>query len=138
MERRFPRTVDALEDLFGFVSDFATRYGLGEDAIFESKLAIEEVFVNMIRHDTGKRYILVSLVRDGNRLTITLTDFDARGFDITKADEYDTRRSLEERPIGGLGIHLVKSTVDEVTYHYENRRSRITLTKNLGKTDVQD
>ncbi len=137
MERRFRRTVDALEEVFGFISEFAAGYRLGEDVVFRIKIAIEEVFVNMVRHNKGSDDILVNLTREGNKLIVSLTDFDVEAFDITRADEYDTRQPLDRRPIGRLGIHLVRNMVDEISYQYEDRQSRITLIKNLGKTDVQ-
>jgi serine/threonine-protein kinase RsbW len=136
MERRFPRTVDALGDVFGFVSEFAAGCRLDEDAVFQIKLAIEEVFVNMVRHNAGSRDVLVGLAREQDRLVVSLTDFDVEAFDITKADTYDTGQPLDKRPIGRLGIHLVRNMVDEISYQYENRQSRITLIKDLGKTDV--
>jgi serine/threonine-protein kinase RsbW len=138
MEQRFRRTVDALEDVFAFVSESAARYRLSGDVLFRFKLAIEEIFVNMVRHTRGSNDILVSLAREGDKLIVSLTDFDVEAFDITKVDDYDTRQTLERRPIGHLGIHLVRKVVDEISYHYENRQSRITLTKDLGKTDVQN
>ena len=129
MERRFRRTVDALEEVFDFVSGFAAGYRLREDVVFQIKLAIEEVFVNMVRHNVGSNDILVSLIREGNKLIVSLTDFDVEAFDITKADKYDTRQPLDRRPVGRLGIHLVRNMVD--------RQSTIVLIKDLGKTDVQ-
>ena len=137
MERRFRRTVDALEEVFGFVSEFAARHRLDEDMVFRIKLAIEEVFVNMVRHTVGSNDVLVSLAREESRLIVTLTDFDVEAFDITKADKYDTRQPLGTRPIGRLGIHLVRNMVDEINYQYEDRQSTIVLIKDLGKTDVQ-
>jgi serine/threonine-protein kinase RsbW len=138
MERRFRRTVDALEEVFGFISDFAARHRLGEDVLFGLNLAIEEVFVNMVRHTKGDSDILIELNSEGTKLIASMTDFDVEAFDLTKADEYDTHRPLEDRPIGRLGIHLVKSVVDEITYDYHNGQSRITMIKSLGRTDVQD
>jgi len=138
MERRFPRTVGTLEEVFALVSEFASAEGLGGDVAFKIKLAIEEVFVNMIRHGTGESDILIRLGRDGNRLAVTLTDFDVEAFDPTKAEAYDTGQPLERRPIGRLGIHLVRKMVDDMIYRYEDRQSSVTLIKDLGKTDVQD
>ena len=138
MERRFPRTVDALEEVFALVSEFASAEGLGGDVAFKIKLAIEEVFVNMIRHGTGESDILIRLGRDGSRLAVTLTDFDVDAFDPTEAEAYDTGQPLERRPVGRLGIHLVRKMVDDMIYRYEDRQSSITLIKDLGKTDVQD
>jgi len=138
MERRFRRTVDALEEVFGLVSEFVARYRLGEDVVFQLEVAIEEVFVNMVRHNSGSSEILVSLARAGDKIMTSLTDFDVESFDITKADAYDPQQPLAERPVGRLGIHLVRNMVDDIIYTYENRQSSITLIKHLGKTDVQD
>jgi serine/threonine-protein kinase RsbW len=111
---------------------------LGGDVVFRIKLAIEEIFVNMVKHGTGTEDILVSIERDGDNLTVSLTDFDVEPFDITKVEGYDVGQPLQGRPIGRLGIHLVRKVADEVIYNYENRQSRVTLIKNLEKTDVQD
>jgi anti-sigma regulatory factor (Ser/Thr protein kinase) len=92
----------------------------------------------MVRHNSGADEILISLMRDENRLVASLTDFDVEAFDITKAEDYDTRQPLDKRPIGRLGIHLVRRAVDEINYHYKNRQSKVTLIKDLGKNDVQN
>jgi serine/threonine-protein kinase RsbW len=136
MEREFRRSVHALEEVFDFVSEATSGLDLDEGRLFQIKLAIEEVFVNMVRHSTGGSDILIDLAREGDRLVVSLTDSGVDAFDPTKAEEYDTARPLDERPVGRLGIHLVKTVVDDIIYRYENRQSRITLIKNLGKTDV--
>jgi serine/threonine-protein kinase RsbW len=139
MERSFARTLDALEEVFDFISEFAARNGLQDALAFGLNLAIEELFVNMVKYNPGNRNdILIGISRSDDRLEISLTDFDVEPFDITKADEYDTSRPLAERPVGHLGIHLVKRIVDEISYEYGDRRSRIILIKNLGTADVQD
>jgi len=138
MEEKFRRTVDALEGVFTFVSEFAARHRLGPDVLFQVKLAIEEIFVNMVRHNTGTNDILVSLAREEDKLIVYLTDFDVEAFDITKVEDYDTRQPLRRRPVGRLGIHLVRRVADRVSYDYKNRQSRVTFVKNLEKTDVQD
>jgi anti-sigma regulatory factor (Ser/Thr protein kinase) len=137
MERRFLRTVDALEDVFGLISGFAARYRLDASVAFQLNVAIEELFVNMVKHNLGGgEEILISMMKDGDKIIVTLTDSGVEAFDITKADVYDTRQMLADRPIGHLGIHLVRKMVDEIEYNYEDRQSRITLIKNLGKTNV--
>ena len=139
MEKKFQRRVDALEEVFGFISEFVARYLLDDSVAFRLNVAIEELFVNMVKHNLGSDSdILISMIKDGDRVIVSLTDFDVEAFDITKAGAYDTRQPLEKRPIGRLGIHLARSMIDEIRYEYKDRRSRITLIKNLGKTNVQD
>ena len=137
MERRFGRTMGVLEDIFAFVAGFAAQNGLSDSVAFKLNLAIEELFVNMVKHNPGGcQDVLISLARDADRLIISVTDFDVEPFDITKADAYDKDQPLDKRPVGRLGIHLVKSLVDGINYQYTDRQSRITLIKDLGKANV--
>ena len=52
-------------------------------------------------------------------------------FDITETAEVDTKQSLEERRVGGLGIHLVNEMMDKIEYEYKDRQSKIILIKHL-------
>jgi serine/threonine-protein kinase RsbW len=137
MEKRFERTVDALDSIFDFISQFSGKNGVSGELLFKLNLAIEEVFVNMVRHNAGGTSdILIGLERAGDRLIVSLTDSDVEPFDIRQADEYDTSQPLSGRPIGRLGIHLVKRMVDKIDYEYGNRQSKITLIKHLRKANV--
>jgi serine/threonine-protein kinase RsbW len=139
MEKRFSRRIAAVEGIFAFVSGFAARNKVSESVAFKLNLAVEELFVNMVKYNPGNHNdILISLSKDQDRLIVTLTDFDVEPFDVTKADEYDSSEPLDRRPVGQLGIHLVKSMIDELRYDYKDRQSRITLVKDLGKANVQD
>jgi anti-sigma regulatory factor (Ser/Thr protein kinase) len=62
-----------------------------------------------------------------------MTDVGVKRFDITAAQPADMSRVITNRPVGGLGIHLVKQIMDEIAYEYDerNRRSTITLIKHL-------
>ena len=67
---------------------------------------------------------------------MSLTDFDTEPFDITQTNEVDVNKRIEERKPGGLGLHLTKRMVDKIDYDYKDRKSKITLIKNLEKKDV--
>ncbi|UCF79437.1 MAG: ATP-binding protein [Candidatus Eiseniibacteriota bacterium] len=137
MEREFNRNLAALNEVFLFVDEFIAAAGLKEDAAFSVRLAVEELFTNLVRHNCGGRdHITIELERDAGQLVIRLKDFDVEPFDITKASPVDVRQSLEERRIGGLGIHLVRSIVDKLTYEYENRTLCVTAKKKLEGKDV--
>ena len=65
-----------------------------------------------------------------DRLSVTLTD-DGTPFDPFGAAAPDTALSVEERRIGGLGIHLVRRMMDEVSYHRRDDRNVVVLGKRL-------
>ena len=65
-------------------------------------------------------------------LTVRFTDFDVDPFDVTRAPPVDIDKPLQERQIGGLGLHLVRKMADTLRYEFAERRSTITFTKALG------
>ena len=136
MNQKFKRDLDQLRDVFSFLDTFADEVGIGMPIVLPVRLAIEELFTNMVRHNTSADSdITISLDRDGSNIVIVLTDLDvAQPFDPTQHKEVDTTADLGDRDAGGLGIHLVKRMVDEIHYHYSaiDRRSQVTLIKSLN------
>lgn len=131
MESSFPRSVDALDELFRVSDAFFDRERIGDADRHAARLALEEVFVNLVRYNTSRERIVVTLERDGDRLRMTLVDRDVEPFDPTEAPLPRTDLPLEQRRPGGLGIYLTRRLMDDVSYTYEERRSTITLTKRL-------
>lgn len=137
MKHYFKRDIKSLDFMFKSIQDFAIENKLSERIIFALNLATEEIFTNMIKYNSkNQNDILFDLVKDYKKIKLTFTDFDVEPFDINKARTYDTNLSLEERPIGKVGIHLVRKMVDKIDYNYENRNSIITLIKYLRNTYV--
>ncbi|MGD8627482.1 MAG: ATP-binding protein [bacterium] len=137
MERACKRHLDSLDSLFNFINDFALEHHLSESDSYGLKLAIEEIFVNMVRYNPDNTNdIVVELRADQDKVIVTLTDSDVERFDITKFTPNSIDRPIEDREPGGLGIRLVRSFMDEVSYDYRDRQGRITLTKYLGKANV--
>ncbi len=134
MERRFKREIKSLDKIFDFINEFVTAHNVDDSMTFSINFVVEELFTNMVKYNSQSEHdILVSLSREDNKLIIRLTDFDAELFDVTKAEDVNIHQRLEDRKIGGLGIHLVKKMVDQVNYEYVNRQSTVTLIKNLEK-----
>ena len=134
MERAFRRDLDALADVFAHVSEFVAEQGLDDAAAYALNLAIEELFVNMVRYNPENlNDITIDLKAAAGSVTAVLTDYDTEPFDPTGLEPYEVTKPLAERQPGGLGIHLVRSVMDEVAYEYADRKSKITLTRHLGK-----
>ncbi len=137
MEKRFARDLQALGDISTFISGFAGQNELDSGITYAINLAVEELFVNMVKYNSGGAdAVSLSLSREGDEVTISLIDYDVDPFDITQVKEFDTTQTLSERRAGGLGIHLTRSVMDSVSYEYENRQSKITLTRHVGDRRV--
>lgn len=106
------------------------QLGLPMAAVFQLNLALEEAFVNVVDYAyPGKNGMPVQLNMDGTGETLTFTLIDeGEPFDPTTLDEPDTNLSAEERPIGGLGVFLVKQIMDEVRYERQGNRNILTMT----------
>ena len=98
-------------------------------------LAIEEAVVNVMNYaypqDTVGD-INIEAKGDDNQLEFIISD-TGTPFDPTAKAEVDTTLSAEERPIGGLGIHLVRQIMDGVTYERKDNKNILTLKKKLNK-----
>ncbi len=134
MDKKFKRDLSSLDEIFKFINEFSAKTGVDESVVFTINLVVEELFTNMVKYTyENSNEILLQLKKDADDLIIHLTDFDVDPFDITKTAEVDTKQSLEERRVGGLGIHLVKQMMDKIEYEYKDRQSKIILIKHLEK-----
>ena len=96
-------------------------------------VALDELLQNMIAHGFVGRQggaVTIAVELGSDRLTVTLSD-DGRPFDPLGTATPDTTGSVEERPVGGLGIHLVRQLMDEVRYQRSADRNVVTLVKRL-------
>lgn len=136
-EKAFKKSLNALDGIFDFTHTFLISNHIDDKFRFPIDLAIEELFTNMIKYNGESCHdIVLSFHRHDNRLTISLIDHDVESFDITKTGDVNTTKALNERQVGGLGLHLVKKMVDDIRYEYAGRQSRIILTKNLENYNV--
>jgi len=132
MEKRFKKSLDSLNSIFQFTDEFATKHNLDPGALFSLNLVVEELFTNIVKYNPeNKNDVLIELDKKSHDLIIALTDFDARPFDITQRPTLNLSQYLEERRVGGLGIHLVKQMMDKIEHEYKDRCSKIILTKHL-------
>ena len=100
------------------------------DLLFRINLVLEELVLNIMDygHDDNEHDIEIALTSGADAVTINITD-GGRAFDpLTDAPEPDTTGPIESRSIGGLGVHLAREMMDEMTYRRENGRNHLTLT----------
>ena len=137
MEATFERTIGALEGLFAFVERFADAHELDEATRYAANLAVEELFTNLVRHNAGgTRRIQLDMAVESGRLTIRLMDFDVDPVDLSGEAPPDVNLPLEQRRPGGLGMHLVRTLFDSLSYDYRDRTLSVTAVKNLEDSHV--
>ncbi len=137
MDKKFKRDISSLDDIFQFIAKFITSNKINDANSYYLNLAIEELFTNLVKYNADiPDPILIDLSKTSDSLVIEITDKSDKPFDINKAAEYDTKQSLEKRPIGGVGLHLIKKMFDETKYEFHDKRSKITLVKFLRGTNV--
>ena len=121
--------LDELNRVFDAVRDFGERQNWPTETVFLIDLALEELTLNTMNHghDGGLHEIEIALKSEPDAITIEITD-DGRPFDpLSDAPEPDVGTAMEDRPIGGLGVHLVRTMMDEMSYRREGNKNHITL-----------
>ena len=125
--------VQELSRLEGFMENVAEGCNMDAALATNINLALEEAVTNVVMYaypegTEGEVDIEAAVTADGLRFVIS---DDGVPFDPTTAPEADITLGVEERPIGGLGIFLVRKIMDSVEYRRENGRNRLIMTKNL-------
>ena len=119
-----------------FVSGFCSDTPATPGDLSALQLAMEEVITNVIMHGYGEgggqSLTLAMVLPVPDRIKATVTD-RARPFNPLLNPDVDTSLPLEERPIGGLGIHLVKKLMDSCHYEWWQDQNRFTLERKLGR-----
>ncbi len=115
--------------------------GVPMQTVYAVNLCVEELLVNIVNHGYGGAVaadVEVEIELQPGHLVIDVSD-GAPPFDpITDAAEPDTDAELDDRPIGGLGIHLVKRLTDAMSYRRENGRNHLRLVKALNPPHAVD
>ena len=115
--------------LAGIIDDFGQRHQIEPQSLYNMKLALDETLTNIISYayaDGGEHRIATRLSLEQGKWTVEVED-DGRPFNPLTASEPDTKQSLEKRPIGGLGIHLVRKLVDELEYRRQQDRNILVM-----------
>src|SRR5947208_1342573 len=138
MESRLRLSSDSSDAirLTEFAHTFCSRQGLPDAECSRLLVILDELFTNTISYGyqetTGGGQIEISLSLDGDRLVVEFSD-DGTPFDPLNSDPPDLDLPLEERPIGGIGIALVRALVDEIGYRREDSRNRLTLRRRIAR-----
>lgn len=115
------------------VEAFSQRMSWAEEALFQVRLVVEEVLMNVISHGSDgvhRPRIRLRLAQDGDLLSMEIADTGI-AYDPLQAPPPDLEADIEDRPIGGLGVHLMREMMDSLAYHREGDWNRLTMTKKV-------
>lgn len=136
-------SMDNWDELVEFPDEFITTYISDKSRGYKFRLAYEELISNIIRASTShqsSRTLSITLrcqafleEKDGERWFVLQTSDNADHFDpdFENRVPVDTEQPVKDRPIGGLGLFLIKSSVDQVNYRWQDDRNIYELWMNV-------
>jgi anti-sigma regulatory factor (Ser/Thr protein kinase) len=126
--------MDAIAPATAQAESWLAEHQVSFEAMYLASLAIEEVVTNCIKYgyDDAKDHTVdvTFSVADG-ALTIEVVD-DGNPFNPLEAPRPDLSLAMEDRPIGGLGLHLLRELADQVSYERRDGTNRLSLTKRMA------
>ena len=125
---------EEISKLSPFIEEIAEEYGIDAATAFNLNLCVEEAVSNVINYAypaDEDHTLSVSVEVTKERITTSVTDEGMLFDPVNEAPQVDVEQSAEERPVGGLGIFLIRNIMDEVSYKRELDRNILTMIKNL-------
>lgn len=123
-----------LERVSHIVEQFGERHGLPAQMVFEINLGLDEILTNVISYayaDGHAHEIVVRLVMTAEALTLEVED-DGRPFNPLDVPAADVTQTVEHRPIGGLGVHLVRKVMSELAYRRQHDKNVLVMKKRMA------
>ena len=124
--------LDELQKVNAAIEELAEEENWSPDVTFQIGLAVEELGVNIVNYgyeDDKDHEIRIVISSEDEAITIEIED-DGHAFNpLSDAPAPDLDAEVEDRTVGGLGIHLVRTMMDEVHYQRQQNKNRLTLVK---------
>ncbi len=134
-EKTFDAAVDQLDEVLAFVTDQLDQLDCPPKHRIQIEVAVEELFVNIAsyayRPGTGTADVTVEAFDNPKAVEITFKDSGVPYDPLAKQDP-DISLSADDRQIGGLGIFMVKKTMDDMRYEYKDNKNVLTIRKVIG------
>ena len=123
-----------LQQVIAFVDRELEQSGCERDTMLEIDMAVEEIFVNVCSYaydpEVGQTTIRTEIVKEPLSVILSFIDGGVP-YDPLKMTDPKLNIPIKERSIGGLGIFLVKQTMDDVAYEYRDGKNILTIKKKL-------
>lgn len=123
--------LNRIPELNDFIESIGERLQLDPPTIMQVQLAVEEAVVNVMNYaypEGRNGFVTIKVMSDGHELRIVIID-SGRAFDPTRKEKADTTLSVEDRPIGGLGIFMIREMMDTINYERVDGRNLLMMIK---------
>ena len=122
-----------LERLSQIVNEFGEAHRLSPKTLYALNLSLDEILTNIIYYgydDTNEHPVIIRVSLKDEELTAEVED-DGKPFNPLEAEKPDLEKPLEERQVGGLGIHLVMNLMDTVEYKRQGNKNLLVMKKKI-------
>ena len=131
MEKKFNASMDELDNVLNFIDNEIKDIN-DNKLLTKFNLVVEEIFVNIVSYayedNSNNNTVTISIKDNDDKTIITFID-SGKHFNPLIKDDPDISLSADERPVGGLGIYLVKKMMDNVEYEYKDNKNILTIEK---------
>ena len=127
-------SLEKLDEVLAFVEENMEKNECPMKVLMQVQIAVEEIFVNIAHYayDSGQGMATIRVEVGGDPLQVIITFIDQGvPYDPLKKEDPDITLSAEERKIGGLGIFMVKKSMDDVKYEYADGKNILTISKKI-------
>jgi anti-sigma regulatory factor (Ser/Thr protein kinase) len=132
MKQLFASEASQLAPAIACLQRFWEDKALALDAGYKFEVSLEEIFFNVVKHNTAASQISVDLSVADGVVTLVIED-DGSRFDPFSLSAVSIDGTIEERAVGGLGIHLVKEMMDSCTYAFIAEKNTATMSLAIEK-----
>ena len=118
-----------------FIHRVAQKLRLNEQVESDIQLAVEEAYTNIVQHayEGKKEKVELNVEYQGDSFIVVFTDY-GKMFEPEALPPPDLTSDIEERPIGGLGLYLIRQMMDEVKFTFDAEKgNKLTMVKQVAK-----
>lgn len=128
-ELSVPVSMESYDKVISFVEETFSELGCPVQSLMKINIATDELFSNIVRYSGASEAVVSCGVREKDKVAVVRISDDGSPYDPLQGKEPDIALGAEEREAGGLGVFLVKKTMDSVVYEYRGGRNIITIEK---------
>jgi serine/threonine-protein kinase RsbW len=140
-ELKVKSKTDNLSVIRDFISSKAFQAGIAAEAVDNIMLAVDEACTNIIKHayqSYPEGEIIIKVEYDNDKFTILIIDY-GKTFDPTTVPKPDLKKYYQEHKVGGLGMYLMRTLMDDVKYTtVPGKYNQVLLSKNISGSNRDD